>query len=172
MSVLSLLAGSLIAVTLGGGALAKAVRFSQWQQALKVYRLPRPLELSASVGVPLAEAGVLALLLTGRARAGAALSLALLSAFSLALLAARRSQGDRLPCGCFGRATRHDFRVLIARNAGLACLAGVVLIGGRDRLIPDVAPGSTMLLPVALGVLGVAVALWMGLEVTEAMRKR
>ncbi|MDP9233272.1 MAG: hypothetical protein M3P01_01820, partial [Actinomycetota bacterium] len=116
---------------------------------------------------------VVALLGTGHARAGAALTMALLAGFSLALVSARQSQGNRLPCGCFGRATLHDYRLLVARNAGLACLAGIILIGGRDRLLTgSLRPNATSLLPAALAGLGVVMVLWIGHEVTDAMRKQ
>jgi Methylamine utilisation protein MauE len=173
MSLITQLAGSLVALVFGWGAIAKLVRFSQWQQALGAYRLPPLVARAASTLVPLAEIAVTGLFVTDHALAGAALTVALLAGFSLALLSAHRSQGNRLPCGCFGRATPHDYRLLVGRNGALACLAGVVLIDGRDRLFTDaMRPTSTTLLPAALVVLGLSMALWMGREVTEAMRKR
>jgi hypothetical protein len=173
MSLITQLAGFLVALVFGWGAIAKLLRFSQWQQALGAYRLPLLIERIASRVVPVAELAVAGLFVTGHALAGAALTVALLAGFSLALLAARQRQGDRLPCGCFGRATPHDYRLLVARNGALACLAGVVLIDGRDRLFTDaMKPTSATLLPAALVVVGLSMALWMGREITEAMRKR
>ncbi|HEX3326644.1 MAG TPA: MauE/DoxX family redox-associated membrane protein [Actinomycetota bacterium] len=173
MSLITLLAGAVIAIVFGWGAVAKIIRFSEWQQALRAYRLPSRIGLAASVVVPGAELTVAALLGTGHARAGAALTMALLAGFSLALVSARQAQGNRLPCGCFGRATPHDYRLLVARNAGLACLAGIILIGGRDRLLTgSLRPNTTSLLPAALAGLGVVMVLWIGREVADAMRKQ
>jgi Methylamine utilisation protein MauE len=173
MSLITQLAGFLVALVFGWGAIAKLVRFSQWQHALGSYRLPRLIGRAASMLVPLAELAVAGLFVTDHALAGAALTVALLAVFSLALLSARQIQGNRLPCGCFGRATPHDYRLLVARNGALACLAAVVLIDGRNHLFTDaIRPNSTTLLPAALVVLGLSMALWMGREIAEAMRKR
>jgi hypothetical protein len=173
MSLFTLLAGVAIAIVFGWGAFAKVIRFSEWQQALHAYHLPRSVDLAASIGVPCVELGVVVLLGTGHARAGSALTLALLASFSLALLTARPVQGNSLPCGCFGRATRHDYRLLVARNAGLACLAGIILVGGRDDLLAgSLHPASMTLLPAALVGLGVAMAFWIGREITQVVRKQ
>ena len=60
----------------------------------------------AAGAVPLAESGVVALLIFGHALAGAALTLALLALFSLAFLTAQQKADGPIPCGCFGRATQ------------------------------------------------------------------
>jgi Methylamine utilisation protein MauE len=172
MSLITLLAGSVLAFVFGWGALAKLVRFPQWQTALAVYRLPAGGATIAAVVVPFLESIVVALLGTGHALAGAALTLGLLAAFSLALLSARREHADRLPCGCFGRTTLHDYRLLVARNAGLAVLAGIVLIDGRDHLMTEsLWSAPTTLLPTALVVVGLSLALWVGRELIEGMRR-
>jgi di/tricarboxylate transporter len=172
MSLVTPLAGFVLAVIFGWGALAKLVRFRQWRTALAVYRLPSGIAMAASVVVPFSEMAVVGLLVTGHALAGAALTLGLLATFSLTLLSARKEHGDRLPCGCFGRATRHDYRLLVARNAGIAFLAGILLIDGRDHLMTQsLQPASTTLLPTALVIIGLLLTLWVTRELTEGMRR-
>ena len=171
MSSLSFVAAVVVGAVFGSGALAKLVRFAQWQQAVQAYRLPPNLFRAASVGVPLAEVAVVALLLAGHALAAAALTLMMLAVFSLALLSARQDGRRSIPCGCFGAATPHDLRLLVARNAALAVLAGIVLAGGREHLtvaVPRNAPG---LLPIALVALGVGVMAWLARELSAALRR-
>ncbi|MDP9222835.1 MAG: hypothetical protein M3P18_03090, partial [Actinomycetota bacterium] len=127
----------------------------------------------ASVGVPIAESAVVTLLVVGQARAAAALALGLIAIFSLALLHARQEEGDRLPCGCFGRVIPRDYRLLAARNAALAALAATVLFSGRDRLVTaSLGPDSTVLLPAALVILGLSVAVWVSRELAETSRRQ
>jgi Methylamine utilisation protein MauE len=173
MSLISLLAGSILIVVFGWGALAKLVRFPQWQNALAVYRLVPQVAAIALFGVPLSEMVIVGLLVSSHARAGAALSLGLIAAFSWALLRARQWQGDRLPCGCFGRAELHDYRLLVGRNAGIAVLAGVVLIQGHDHLMTESLRWSpSSLLPSALVIIGLLLALWVAREFIQGMRKQ
>jgi Methylamine utilisation protein MauE len=172
MSSLSFVAAAIVGAVFGSGALAKLVRFRQWQEALQAYRLPPNVSRAASVGVPLAEAAVVALLLAGRALAGGALTLMLLAVFSLALLSARQNGSDRIPCGCFGSATPHDYRLLVARNAALAVLAGIVLAGGRQHLTIALPPSGAPLLPIALVALGVALLGWLARELSASMRRQ
>jgi hypothetical protein len=172
MPLITLLAGSVVAVVFGWGGLAKLVRFREWQEALGAYRLPLRTTGIASLLVPIGELTVVALLVLDHALAGAALTLTLLAAFSLALLDAHQEHGDRLPCGCFGRATPHDYRLLVARNGGLAFLAGIVLIGGRDRLISDTFHAPTSLVPALLVVVGLSIVLWVGRELSGSLRRQ
>lgn len=171
MTVLTISAAGLIAGVFGWGALAKVLRFSEWRQALRAYGLPPNGERYASLVVPAGEGAVVVLLAAGRARAGAALTLALLATFSSGLLFARQKQGDLVPCGCFGRATPHDFRLLMARNGGLALAAGAILIDGHDRLVTAGGFDPAMLLPAALVLVALVIALWMGRELIEALRR-
>jgi hypothetical protein len=171
MSQITLLAGSTIGVVFGWGALAKMLRFPEWRHALEAYDLPVGLSLWARVGVPVAELVVVGMLVSGHARAGAALTLTLLALFSLALFRAGRKGGDLLPCGCFGGATPRDYRLLIGRNGGLAFFAGVIMIGSRDRLVSADLSSTSALLPAALVVVGVMVLVWMGRELSAVMRR-
>lgn len=124
------------------------------------------------VGVPMVEGAVPILFLAGASRAAAALSLALLAVFSMAVLRARRLQGNRVPCGCFGRATTRDYRVTVVRNSLLGLAAALVPLAGRDvALFSGIgAPRSTELLAVLLSGVGVALIAWMLWSVTTSLR--
>jgi hypothetical protein len=152
---------------------AKVLRFGTWRAVLAGYRLPPLMERVARVAVPATELTVAGLLIGGETRAGAALSVALLSSFCFALVRARALQGDRLPCGCFGARKERDYRALLLRNAALALLPATLLAGGRDvSLLGGVtAPRASDLLPSALAVFGVAVIAWTAREVSVAFRK-
>jgi Methylamine utilisation protein MauE len=172
MSLMPLLAGWILGAVFAWGALAKLVQFRRWQEALGAYRLPSAISMPASAGVPVAELAVVGLLVSGHALAASALCLMLLATFSLALLSARQKGSNRLPCGCFGRATLHDYRLLVARNAGLALLAALVLINGHERLLGDpIGPASAGLLPVALVAVGGIVLFWVVRELAVVMRR-
>lgn len=131
-----------------------------------------PGEAALSVGVPAAEAGVPVLVLFDRSRAAAALALALLALFSLALLRARALRGDRLPCGCFGRAGERDYRLMLARNGSLGVLAGTVLAAGRDvRVLEELgAPDASEVIPAALALLGIVVLAWLAWTLSSTVR--
>ena len=155
-------AAGALAIVFGWASVAKLLRPRRWRAALDGYRLPSPVARSASLGVPGAEAAVAGLVVAGATRSGAALALALLAAFSLAVVRARHLAGDRLPCGCFGRAAVRDYRTMLIRNALLALLAAVVLLAGRDIALGrglDV-PSSGELIPAALLCLGTGLVVY------------
>ena len=146
-------------------ACAKFVRFDDWREALAGYRLPAILERIARLLVPVVELLVPVLFIAGRVKAGAALVVALVAAFSLAVLRARSFEGDRLPCGCFGKRKVHDYRLMLIRNSFLGGLAAVLLLAGDDVPIFEGigAPGSSEVVPVTLtvvGLIGLGWALW------------
>lgn len=164
-----LLVPSLLALAFAWAAIAKVTRFAAWRGALRGYRLPKPVEASALVLVPVVEV-VAAVLLVGGGdvtKAGAALSVALLAGFSLAVLRARRLGGDRLPCGCFGGAGTRDYRLMLVRNAFLGAVAAAVL------LVPDVAgyeleaPDASQAIPALLVGLGIALIGWLVVSVAR-----
>jgi uncharacterized membrane protein YphA (DoxX/SURF4 family) len=161
------------AVLLWSGA-AKLLRWQAWKVTLRGYRLPRPVEAMAAPGVIVAELGIATLLLAGVTRVGAALALALLSAFSLAILRARSLQGDRLPCGCFGGRDERDYRALLIRNAILEGIAALLLVGGEDVSIVDGirGPGASELVPAAFVALALVVIVWMIFQVAASLRRR
>ncbi len=115
-------------------AVAKLVRFAAWRTAVEGgYGLPRPLAAGARYGAPAAEAAVATLLLGGAVQAGASLALALTGVFGVAILRARSRVGRRLPCGCFGGRSAHDYRAMLALDLALAAAAVVVLASGSGR---------------------------------------
>ena len=168
------IAAALLAATFAWAAFAKAVRWSRWRAALAGYELPPLLRTLALGGVPLAEAGAAGLLLAGVTHVGAAATVALLASFSAALLYARERRGNRLPCGCFGRATDRDYRVLLVRNGTLGILAAALLASRRD-LAPAggwTAPSRADLLPAALVAAGAALVAWTLWQVRSSLGDR
>jgi len=154
------------AVSLAGmfawAAAAKAIWPAGWRGAVGGFGIGRRSEPFVSITVPVVELAVAVTILWGDARAGAALALALLAAFSAAVARARSLQGDRLPCGCFGRATVRDYRTMLARNALGGGLAGVVLLAGPRNGIFEApgAPSGPELVPAALTCLGTVLVGW------------
>jgi hypothetical protein len=146
--------GWVLAAIFGWAAAAKVLRREAWIGALRAYGLGA-LERPVAIGVPVAEAGVFALVVAGVPRAGALWSLALVVAFSAAVLRARARVGDRLPCGCFGRTARRGVRLVLFRNAAVAGLAVLVAAapGSSERLRW---PSGSEILPAVL-VAGAAV---------------
>jgi hypothetical protein len=163
---------ALLAATFAWAALAKLVRFRDWRAALERYHLPRPLLPVAAAGVPFAEAVVAGIVVAGAGKPGAALALALLAAFSLAVMRAQQVQGDKLPCGCFGRTKVRDYRLLIVRNALLGAGAAAVLFSGSTvALLEGVrAPDRGESIAAVLVVVGVALILWMALHAAQMIR--
>jgi hypothetical protein len=72
--------------------------------------------------------------------------------------------GRRLECGCFGGSTSRDYRVLLARNLAFAGIAFLAWRAGQDAsLVRSLGePGGADLLPAALVVVGLALAVWVG----------
>lgn len=159
----------LLAVAFFWAAIAKASRPSAWRAALVAYRLPAGITTPALVLVPVSETVTAVLLSAGgnASRAGAALSVALLGSFSLAVLRARGIQGDRLPCGCFGGSGSRDYRLMLVRNALLGSVASAIL------LVPAVAryeletPAAEQMLPALLVALGLVLIAWLVTTMTK-----
>lgn len=164
------LASYLLALTFAWAAVAKAVRASTWSAMLDGYGFTGATARAISIAVPAAELGIAVLLATGLRSIGAALALALLAAFSLAILRAVTTQGTRLPCGCFGDTKERDFRLMLLRNALLAALAAVILVGQRSRttLLQDPTDGVPLVLTLAGGV----VICWTLWQVVTSLRGR
>ena len=152
----------LLAGVFAWASVAKLVRWARWWSALQAYDLPRSLRIVAAPAVPLTELAVSVLLIAGITRVGAAASLSLLASFSGAVLFAHARRGDRLPCGCFGRATDRDYRVMLVRNALLALLAAALLITANDfRPVEGwSAPSGADVVPALLVAGGVVVIGW------------
>lgn len=163
ISALPSLAAAILAGAFAWAAAAKVLRWGVWRDALPAYRLG-PLEALAAVAVPLAEITVVALVVGGRPAAAGVVALALLAAFSLALVRART--GGEAPCACFGRRKVRSLRVLLARNAALAVAAALSLgAEGRRLSLPAMDP-----LPAALALLGAAAAVGLGLAAVRWLR--
>ena len=162
-----------LAVLLAWAAMAKVLRWSEWRAALAAYRLPPRLEVAAVAGTPVHELAVAGLLISPAPRAGAALTVALLAAFSLVVLRGRSIQGEKLPCGCFGRSSEHDYRTMLLRNALLGVLAAAVLVsdGEGSALAGLSLPGGDELFPALLVALGVTAAAWTGYQVMSTARR-
>lgn len=143
----------LLAVIFATAALAKLRSPGEVAASFTRLRVPAPALLSRLV--PAAEAG-LAVLLVWTPRAGSAVALLALAAFSIVLERAR-SGGVRAGCACFGGSRRDaPLSGALLRNAllGLAALCG--LAGERGWVdVPAVVAVSTA------AVLGlVLLALW------------
>lgn len=167
-------AAAMLSLAFAWAALAKLARFSGWRGALANYGLPQPVALAASWGVPAAELAVAALLVAAPPKAGAALVLALLAVFSLAVMGAQREHGDKLPCGCFGRAEARDYRIIVGRNAFLGVLAAAVLLSEASAAALSVVdfPRSNEIVPAVLVVTGIAAVVTMAFQVGGAFRRK
>jgi hypothetical protein len=135
--------------------------------------LPSALERTSRIAVPVVEIVVPVLFVVGNVGAGAALVVALVGAFSLAVLRARAVEGDRLPCGCFGRSKARDYRLMLVRNAALGVAAGTLLLAGRDVPVFDGvgAPRSSDVIPLTLSAIGLVAAAWAVWAAGSALRK-
>ena len=113
--------------------------------------------------VPVAEivAGVLLAAGGDASKAGAALSVALLAAFSSAGLRARRSGGDRLPCGCFGGSGERDYRLMLVRNAILGAVAAAILTVPGAATYELEVPDASQIVPALLVAVGAGLAIWL-----------
>ncbi|HEV2756044.1 MAG TPA: MauE/DoxX family redox-associated membrane protein [Actinomycetota bacterium] len=162
-----------LAAAFAWAAAAKAVRFPAWREALAGYRLPAPAELAARPLVPLAEGVTAALLVAGgdASPAGAAAAVALLAGFSLAVLRARRLQGDRLPCGCFGGSGHRDYRLMLVRNATLGAVAAVALLFPETGSFDAAAPDASQVVPAALAAAGLGLVVWLALAARKGFRR-
>lgn len=172
--LVSSLAAVLLAGTFAWAAIAKALRFSRWRDALRGYDLsPRWIEPVARFATPVAEAAIAAALAAGAVKPGAAGALALLAAFSSVLFSARRAHGVRLPCGCFGGATVRDYRIMLLRNSVLALCAAAVLVRPEAVALGRTpgAPGAADVVPAALVGLGIVAAFVVLWQVDAAARR-
>ena len=164
------LASYALTLTFLWAASAKVFGFGRWTQTVRGYGFGGDAAEAISLSVPIAEATVAALLLAGFRSVGAALALALLAAFSYAIVRATKTQGSRLPCGCFGGSKERDFRAMLLRNALLAVLAAVILVGRRfgPSLLQEPVDG----VPFILTVLGAVVICWTLWQVFSSLRGR
>ncbi|HEY3265028.1 MAG TPA: MauE/DoxX family redox-associated membrane protein [Actinomycetota bacterium] len=158
------LAAAGLALTFGAAAVAKLRRRAAWRRTLRSYGLPPGASRLVGFGVPAVELGIAALVLAGFGSSAGLLSIVALIGFSGAIALGRVRAGRRLECGCFGRSATRDYRLLLARNLALAGVAFVAWKAGEDApLVRSLGePAGADLLPVALVVLGLALAAWVG----------
>jgi hypothetical protein len=158
------LAAAGLALTFGAAAVAKLARRAAWRRTLASYGLRSGASRLVGFGVPAVELGIAALVLAGLGSSAGLLSIVALAAFSGAIARGRVRAGRRLECGCFGGSGTRDYRLLLARNLGLAGVALVAWRAGEDvPLVRSLGePAGADLLPVALVVLGLALAVWVG----------
>ena len=162
---------SLLAAAFGWAALAKLLRAPAWRRALEGYGLSSGITAIATWAVPSVELAVAGLLLFGPPRAGAAATVALLGAFSAAIVRASALQGSRLPCGCFGGDGRRDFRVMLLRNALLGIPAVVILLFSNAAVL-RAHLGAGDVVPLLLTALTLGLVGWVLLQVFPERRRR
>jgi hypothetical protein len=158
------LAAAGLALTFAVAAVAKLARRAAWRRTLGSYGLRSGASRLVGFGVPAVELGIAATVLVGLASSAGLLSIVALVAFSGAIVVGRVRAGRRLECGCFGGSGVRDYRLLLARNLALAGVAFVAWRAGEDaplvRALGETAGAD--LIPVALVVLGLALAVWLG----------
>lgn len=121
-----------LVVTLLVSATAKVTDADGSREALAAFGVPRRLAGTVALVLPgLEVAAAILLLVPATVRAGAAVTLALLTVFSVAV-ALTLARGRRPHCNCFGRLSRKPIGAgTLVRNAALAAAAlTVVLLGG------------------------------------------
>ena len=112
-------AAALLAAAFTWAAASKIAKPARWRRALTSYRLPPALERVAVWAVPASEALVPLLVVAGLSRVAAIWSVALLTVFTVTLVASPRRMDGRIPCGCFG--ARGVDRALGPRSRGTRC---------------------------------------------------
>jgi uncharacterized membrane protein YphA (DoxX/SURF4 family)/peroxiredoxin len=135
MDVILLAIRLLLATVFLVAGIAKLVDHSGSRRALGDFGTPRRLVPLLSIMLPPAELAIgVALLPRATARWAAFGALTLLVVFGVAI-GANLAKGRRPVCRCFGQV--HGARVgwsTLARNAGLAALAGLIVQQGRQRV--------------------------------------
>jgi hypothetical protein len=162
-----------LAIAFTWAAISKLAGYQRWRRALQGYGLPGGLERVALVGTPFLEIAAVGFILRGPLRIAGALVLALLASFCVVILKAQATQGDRLPCGCFGGTTERDYRLMLVRNAVLGLPASVLMLSSNSGLINRLESfeGSDAL-PFGLVVLAGGLVVWMTMGLLEMMNTR
>lgn len=156
----SSLATAALAAAFAWAAISKLLDGERWRRTVAAHELPRSVEPLARRAVPVAEAAVPALALTGMTVAAGALALVLVAVFTAEALRAWRRFGAQVPCGCFGGREPIAPPALLTRNAGLAIAAAVATWGAvpTSHLAWPALPRDTLLLPMALTIGGIVAA--------------
>jgi hypothetical protein len=166
-------AAATLAIAFGWAAVTKVVRSRRWRRSVQSYGFGGGFERAVAVGVPLVELGIGVLPFLGLPSTAGVLSLGVLAAFSVGIVAARIRNGPRLDCGCFGAARVRDYRLLLTRNGALAIVALVAWRRGTDTWIGAdvVAPSGDELVPAALVTLGLVLATLVVVATVRTVRR-
>jgi hypothetical protein len=166
-------AAAILAVAFAAAAAAKIAGPRSWKRSLRAYRLSTPVERIAGPGVPAVEVVLAAMPFLGLASSAGLASLVALGLFSAAIVAGRIRVGRRLDCGCFGGSSSRDYRLLLARNGALAIAAVVAWQTGVDAPVGGSLgmPSGSALVPAALVLLGLGLAVWVGVETLVVVRR-
>jgi putative oxidoreductase len=143
------------AAVLGTAGVMKLRRTLAFRVVLKQL-IPGGVARPLALAIPVVEIVLAALLLSGLwPEAVAAISMLALGCFTLALLQMWRV-GVTQDCGCFGESREAASPASgVVRNAGLLCLAGVLVV--EPRSIWNAPPGDL----IAAGTIAIAIAcLW------------
>ncbi|MGH2735909.1 MAG: MauE/DoxX family redox-associated membrane protein [Actinomycetota bacterium] len=168
----SIVAAFVLSVAFAWAALAKLLSYPQWQEALARYEFPHAVTPLLAAIVPFVELAAVALLLLVSIKAGAALSVAMLAGFSLAIMRARALQGEKLPCGCFGKSTERDWRLMLLRNSLLALPAALALLSSNQGgIVENASVLRNEVVPVLLVVLALLAVAWLAAEVMSVTKK-
>lgn len=176
MDTVLLLVRLFLAGVFSVAAVAKLADLSGSKEAMRNFGLPERLASPAGIALPLAELAVAALLLPqATAWWGALGALALLLAF-IAGIGVNLAQGRTPDCHCFGQLHSAPAGLpTVARNSGLAALAGFVLWQGWDdpglsmiAWADDLSTGETVALGVGLlALVLVAMVGWLTIQLLQ-----
>ncbi len=169
-SPLATAAAWVLMATFAWAVVAKFVRGNAWPSAVTRFGFRGAVAQVIVFAVPMAEAAVAVAFIGGLSRVGGSLTLALVAAFSAAIVRARVQHGNRLPCGCFGKTHERDYRLLLARNSLLALLAVAVLLGPSSASLE--VPEGAEVVPLVLVVLGSLLIVWMAVQTFASLRRR
>ena len=153
-------ATAVLALAFAWAAVSKVADAGGWRRTLAAHGLLRGLEATATVAVPVAEAIVPLLVISGLTRAAGTWSLVLLSVFTAEALRAWRRSGPQVPCGCFGGREAVSPPALLLRNAALAVVALLVTLRPPPAAVlawPG-RPDAGEILPMVLAIVGLGVA--------------
>jgi hypothetical protein len=173
VSVAPLAAGALGAAFAWSSG-AKIARPASWRRALDASGLPSWVKRVSMIWVPVGEVAIVGLVAIDMRRTAGIAALVVLTAFSAAILWARRRVGDVMACGCFGTSDARDYRILLLRNAVLSGAASIAVLGAVDapRVSVPGLPTPSDVLPASLAVVGAAVVAWMLASFVRSLRGR
>jgi uncharacterized membrane protein YphA (DoxX/SURF4 family) len=161
MDAFSLVARVLLAVLFAVAAVGKTLDRRGSEEAAGGFGVPAALAPPAVVGVVICESLVsFGLLVSATATWAAALSLALLALFTVAIARVVR-RGDDVTCNCFGQLQSASVGwPTLVRNLLLAAAAALVVVVGPGTSLAAVELDRLALLATSIGVIGLAAVVW------------